>query len=232
MELHPDPEIDDGNTITPAISRQTSRDDTGTCHNHNETAISIAPSIPELEAIGNDHDETKLETTCTKSPATNHTKGVSSGISLPKLTIQISRSFKKDSSIRFGVGPSSCLYGKDGNLFCTVTLPPGLPKTEFLNTKNTLNDRLYEIYLKYIKTGSDQEINISHDQRHQITESFQRFEEQMLTNDQNTNANEKVMIKVELELVRVLNLEHVKIMDMTIHKCLLLWIVHVLKFYI
>ena len=82
---------------------------------------------------------------------------------------------KRASSVKFGVGPTSYLHNNDGTVFCHIELPSGLPKSEVLNTKDSFIDQLHELYLKYIKIGSDQEINISYSQRRQIANAFQNF---------------------------------------------------------
>eukprot|EP01083_Nonionella_stella_P055226 145746_1 len=80
------------------------------------------------------------------------------------------RLHKRASSIKLEDGISSYLHNMDGTIWSEIKLPSGLPKSELINEKQTLVEQLYELYLKYIKSGCEQEINIAYFQRKHITD--------------------------------------------------------------
>lgn len=82
---------------------------------------------------------------------------------------------KRASSVKLGCSLSTVLRNHDGSIFTEISLPSGLPKSEIVNTKNNFTDRLYELYLKYIKTGSEHEINISYSNRGNIADVLKAF---------------------------------------------------------
>ena len=79
------------------------------------------------------------------------------------------------SSVKDGNGASSFIHNSDGSVFVKIELPSGLPRSELLNIKNTFTERLYHLYLKYIKVGSVHEINVSYYQRARITEAMKNM---------------------------------------------------------
>eukprot|EP01084_Bolivina_argentea_P207382 353832_1 len=76
------------------------------------------------------------------------------------------------SNIRTNTGISSYIFNSNGSIFSRIELPPNLPKSQLLNENDRFIDRLYTLFLKYIKRGSILEINISCIQRKRITKAF------------------------------------------------------------
>eukprot|EP01083_Nonionella_stella_P034615 94718_1 len=76
----------------------------------------------------------------------------------------------ESTSVRRGRGMYSFLFMSNGMVWDMIRLPPGLPKAEILNEKHSFVDRMYGLYVKYIKTGSIHEINIPCPQRQTITD--------------------------------------------------------------
>ena len=87
------------------------------------------------------------------------------------------------SSVKDGVGASSFIHNSDGSVFAKIELPSGLPRSELLNTKHLFSERIYELYLKYIKPGSVHEINVSYYQRARITEAMRNIYPTILRED-------------------------------------------------
>eukprot|EP01084_Bolivina_argentea_P005918 11186_1 len=81
------------------------------------------------------------------------------------------------SSIRTSDNVVSCLFTSTGVISTMVILPAGLPKSEIINESKDFIGRLYKLYLKYIKTGSIHEVNISHVQRQSLNNIFCRVQE-------------------------------------------------------
>lgn len=102
-------------------------------------------------------------------------------------------------------GVSCKIYHQDGSKFCRISLPASVPKSQIVTMKDSFADQLYEMYLKYVMTDSDHEINISYDQRLKIAEVFQnRFNEDKSSTDDQA---EKSMINImDAACIEVLDL--------------------------
>eukprot|EP01084_Bolivina_argentea_P157207 273961_1 len=93
------------------------------------------------------------------------------------------------SSVKSDDGAASLIHNSDGSLYAKITLPYGLPRSELLNTKILFLDRLYALYLKYIKPGCIHQINISHYQKIRITQCIDKMlkEKKNAMNDKNSD---------------------------------------------
>ena len=115
------------------------------------------------------------DVTPTSSFTISSTSTIGSGSSCTKCTRSGCKSkHGKQSSTRFNGSFSSYLRSSDGQIWGEIILPSGLPKSEVLNEKNTFTEQLRALYEKYIKTGAEQEINISGYQRRIISELFDK----------------------------------------------------------
>lgn len=67
----------------------------------------------------------------------------------------------------------SFLFNTDNTVHTKLCIPSKLPKSAILMNNNNLLDQMKGLYFKYIKSGCDQEINLSYTVRNAVCEFFE-----------------------------------------------------------
>lgn len=68
----------------------------------------------------------------------------------------------------------SFLFNSDNTVHTKLSIPSQLPKSAILMNNNNLLDQMKSLYFKYIKSGSDHEINLSYTLRNSISQFWEK----------------------------------------------------------
>ena len=88
------------------------------------------------------------------------------------------------------------LYGKDGQILTKLHIPSNIPKSIVLIRNKSLKRQLNVLYDKYIKSGSDHELNISGVNRKKLQDIFERDRNEDLKEEELLNCMDLAALQI------------------------------------